>query len=149
MPDGAYRRYTGLRGIYWYWLSRDVRESEWVTWGTCLTCGKEIDHWKEGQCGHVIAASMCGEFLRFHRDNLTLQHPACNNPRFSPMAAVMNALNYDKRHGEGAYLLLLSKTTIKAKESTQQQYRDLIKALPSFQEAAMATTETAIATSKL
>lgn len=129
-------RYTGLRGIYWYWLSRDVRKSEWEKWKTlCLTCLQPIASWEEGDCGHVIAARRCGEFLRFNRRNLTIQHKKCNNPRFSPMAAVFNALNYDKRYGIGAFEELLTLTKKEAKEPTQEEYRQLIKALPSYQDA--------------
>src|SRR3990167_7887321 len=66
-------RYTGLRGIYWYWLSRQVRKEQWEMWeGKCLTCLIPLLTWEEGQCGHVVPSSMCGEFLRLNKINLTL-----------------------------------------------------------------------------
>ncbi len=135
VPDNAYRRYPGLRGIYWYWLSRDVRKSEWIKWDKkCLTCLEVIDNWEDGQCGHVIASHGCGEFLRFNRINLTIQHPNCNNPRFTPMAAVLNALHYNDRYGEGEYQKLLDMRKTEAKQPRTDDYKRLISELKSYQE---------------
>lgn len=134
VPDGAYRRYKGLRGIYWYWLSRDVRKSEWERWNKlCLTCLNPVSQWEDGDCGHVIPSSICGEYLRFYRLNLTLQHKGCNNPKFSPLAPALNAINYDKRHGIGAYEKLLALKGTPTREPSQAEYRLLIRALPSYQ----------------
>lgn len=133
VPDGALRRYKGLRGIYWYWLSRDIRQKEWVKWDKrCLTCLEEIDQWELGQCGHVIAANGCGEFLRFNRMNLTIQHPGCNNPRFTPMAAALNAIHYDDRYGQGAYQNLYDLRKMVAKQPSQEEYKALIRGLDSY-----------------
>ena len=128
-------RYKGLRGVYWYWLSRDVRKSEWEKYGVCLTCLKPIENWEQADCGHIIASRWCGEFLRFHRLNLTIQHKGCNNPRFCPQAGVLNAINIDKRHGVGHMERLLQMQKIPAKEPKQSEYHDLIHTLNSFKEA--------------
>lgn len=134
-------RYVGLRGIYWYWLSRDVRKSEWEKWnGECITCLVPLETWEEGQCGHILASAFCGEYLRFNRINLTLQHSKCNNPRFSPHAGVANAINIDKRHGAGYMESLYSLRKKECKTPTQDEYRALIRALPSYQEAAKLLT---------
>ncbi len=136
VPDNAYRRYPGLRGIYWYWLSRDVREKEWKKWdGLCLTCLTTIPHWTDGHCGHVIAAQNCGEYLRFNRINLTIQHAACNSDRITPQASALNALHYDQRHGQGAWDRLYAMTKTVCKAPRQGEYRDLIRSLPSYQKA--------------
>lgn len=133
-------RYTGLRGVYWYWLSRDVRKSEWEKYnGECLTCLERIEKWEEADCGHIVASRWCGEFLRFNRMNLTIQHKKCNNPRFCPQAGVMNAINIDKRHGTGYMDRLVSLRKTEAKEPSQDQYRELIRALPSYQAALLIT----------
>lgn len=137
VPDNAYRRFTGLRGIYWYWLSRDVRKSEWEKWDKlCLTCLLPIERWEDGQCGHVIASHGCGEYLRLNRINLTIQHSHCNNSRFTPNAGGLNAVHYDQRYGQGAYDRLWEMVKIEAKEPKQEEYRELIRALPSYQEVA-------------
>lgn len=136
VPDGALRRYKGLRGIYWYWLSLAVRKDEWEKYGgLCLTCLLPIEHWTMGHCGHIVAAQHCGEYLRFARKNLTIQHPACNSDRITPDAAALNAVHYDERHGLGAWEALRSLKKQEAKNPTQGQYRELIRALPSYQEA--------------
>lgn len=143
VPDGAYHRYEGLRGVYWYWLSRQVRKDEWEKYGgLCLTCLKPIEHWTMGHCGHIIAAQNCGEYLRFLRENLTIQHPHCNSDRITPQAAALNALHYDQRHGQGAWGLLFALKNTEAKAPTQAEYRALIRALPSYQEALIHTLST-------
>jgi len=142
VPDGAYHRYEGLRGIYWYWLSRDVRQSEWEKWdGKCLTCLIPLEDWRQGQCGHVIASAGCGEFLRFNRINLTLQHDHCNNPRYTPNASALNAIHYDQRYGKGAWEKLYAMRKIEARNPSQAQYRALISNLKSFKEASLSSNE--------
>lgn len=125
-----------LRGIYWYWLSKDVRKKEWEQWGgLCITCLKPIERWEDGQCGHVVSSAECGEFLRFDRRNLTIQHGGCNNPRFSPNAPALNAIHYDQRHGQGAWQWLYDQRKVEAKNPSQEKYRVLIRNLDSFREA--------------
>lgn len=128
-------RYVGIRGVYWYWLSRDVRKSEWEKWKVCLTCLEPIEDWTKADCGHIVPSSFCGEYLRLNRINLTIQHKACNNPRFSPYAGVYNAVNIDKRYYEGYMEFLLSQRKKECKEPTTNEYKELIRALPSYQEA--------------
>jgi len=129
-------RYAGLRGIYWYWLSRDVRKKEWEALkGCCFTCKRPLASWEDGQCGHIIPASWCGERLRFDRRNLTIQCGKCNNPRFSPHSGLVNAINYDDRNGAGTFKYLMAEVKMHAKEPTQAEYRQLIRELDSFKEA--------------
>lgn len=140
VPDGAYHRYEGLRGIYWYWLSRDVRKKEWEKYnGLCLTCLEQVDDWRNGQCGHVIASHGCGEFLRFNRINLSLQHDYCNNPRITPNASALNAIHYDQRYGQGSWQRLWDMRKTESKTPTQEQYRELISKLDSYKEALQST----------
>lgn len=136
VPDSTGKlRYTGLRGIYWYWLSRDVREKEWLRYGVCITCLEPIEDWTKADCGHIVASSYCGEFLRLNPANLTIQHKKCNNPRFSPHAGVLNAVNIDKRHGAGFMESLLALRKKEAKEPGQHEYRCLIQSLDSYKKA--------------
>jgi hypothetical protein len=140
VPDGAYRRYKGLRGILWYWLSRDVRKDEWERYGVCITCLEPVEDWHYADCGHMVDAANCGEYLRFLRRNLALQHKKCNNPRFTPSAMALNAVHYDQRYGQGAWEKLYALKKKECKEPTQGEYKDLIRALPSFQEALKLST---------
>lgn len=132
VPDGAYHRYEGLKGIYWYWLSRDVREQDWLAFKICLTCLEVIEDWEKEDCGHILASNMCGGFLRFHRKNLTIQHKKCNNPRFRPDAGVRNAINIDKRYGAGTMQWLLNNTKTEYKEPKKHEWESMIRSLKSF-----------------
>lgn len=136
IPANTPLRYVGLRGIYWYWLSRDVRKKEWEKWGgICLTCLAPITSWQEGQCGHIVPSNWCGEYLRLNRINLTIQHAGCNNPRFCPQAGVLNSINIDKRMGDGHMEYLLSLRKTECKEPSAEEYKALIRSLDSYQQA--------------
>lgn len=141
VPANGYTRFTGIRGIYWYWLSRDIRKKEWEKWGgLCLTCLKYLE-WEDGVCGHVVASQGCGEFLRLNPINLTLQHRACNSDRITPMAGALNAIHYDERYGQGAWDALYALRKTECKEPKKSEYPDLIRALPSYQEALLKNVE--------
>lgn len=136
VPDNAYRRYKGLRGIYWYWLSRDVRKEEWEKWDKkCLTCLEVVEDWRDEHCGHIIASDGCGEYLRFNRINLCLQHRKCNAQHIQKQASALNAINYDLRYGQGSWAKLYEMRKIEAKEPKQEEYRELIRGLKSYQES--------------
>lgn len=136
VPDSTGKlRYVGIRGVYWYWLSRDVRKSEWEKYGICITCLGSIEDWRTEDCGHIIASDRCGEYLRLNRKNLTLQHKKCNNSLWTPQAGVLNTLNMDKRHGAGYMESLRALMTVECKEPTTNEYKELIQALPSYKEA--------------
>lgn len=133
IPVGAWMRYPGLQGVYWYWLSRQVRKEEWEkSGGKCFTCDKKIAHWTQGQCGHIIAVRNCGEYLKFHRDNLRIQMAVCNDQKMTPMAAALNLLAYDRENGAGAWERLWEMRKIPKKPYTQKELRALIEALPSY-----------------
>lgn len=138
VPIGAWMRWPGqpLQSIYWYWLSRQVRKEEWERWGGfCITCDKRIDHWLQGVCGHIIAVTDCGEYLKLDRRNLTIQHKHCNDNKLTPMAAALNLRNYDKRYGPGAWDRLYNLRNEKVKKLSQSVLRQLIQNLPSYQES--------------
>lgn len=135
VPDGAYHRYKGLRGIYWYWLSRDVRKTDWDRYGVCVTCLQPVEDWRNADCGHMIPSDRCGEYLRFFRRNLSLQHKKCNNPRFTPHAGVLNAIHMDTRHGAGTMAFLEGLMKKECKEPRQEEYRNLIRGLSSYQKS--------------
>ncbi len=135
VPDTAYHRFKGLRGVYWYWLSKQIRQEDWEKYGVCITCLEPIEVWQQADCGHILPSSNCGEYLRFFRLNLTIQHKKCNNPRFTPNAGVLNAIHMDERHGPGTMKYLVSLTKKECKEPTTREYRTLIAELASYQQA--------------
>jgi len=133
VPDWAYHRYEGMRGVYWFWFSRTIRERDYERWsGKCMTCGKYVEKGSD-QAGHLFAARNCGFRLLFEPMNVHLQHSKCNNPRFTPSAGVFNALNIEKRYGEGTIARLAQKKEERTKEWTKEQYTKEIQKLPAYQ----------------
>lgn len=123
-------RYQGLAGVYWHYLSLHVRKEDFTTYGgKCVSCDRKLEHWREGDCGHLIAAGKSGFALRFRRENLALQCKKCNSPRISPDAGVFFALETDKRWGQGTAEMLAKLRYAPAHEPTEQEYVNLLAAL--------------------
>ena len=130
---GTWMRYSGIRGIYWFWFSRTVRERDYKEHeGLCITCGKYVEKGSDQAC-HIFAASGCGFALLFHPLNVHLGHSKCNNPRFTPSAGVFNALNIEKRYGNGTIARLATLKENKTKEWNRQEYEERIRQLPAYQ----------------
>jgi len=133
VPDWAYHRYEGLKGVYWFWFSRTIRERDYERYsGLCMTCGRYVEKGSD-QAGHLFAARNCGFGLLFHPKNVHLQHSKCNNPRFTPDAAAFNALAINKRYGEGTVETLAKIKGEKTKEWNKAEYESRIKQLPAYQ----------------
>jgi hypothetical protein len=135
VPDGAYRRYSGIKGCYWYWFSRTIRDRDYEMFkGKCMTCGEYVER-EVSQCGHVFAAKDCGFTLLFHPLNNHLQHAKCNNPRFTPSAGIYNALTVNKRYGDTTIDDLIELKKAKGKEWSKQEYEDQIRKLPAYRKS--------------
>lgn len=135
VPDKAYHRYSGLKGVYWYWFSRTVRERDYKEHaGLCMTCLTYVEK-GDDQGGHLFAASKCGFALLFHPKNVHLQHSKCNNPRITPQAGVLNAIHIDQRYGAGTVELLAKLKEMKVKEWSKAEYEEKIRALPAYRES--------------
>lgn len=133
VPDGAYHRYEGIKGVYWYWFSRTIRDRDYkLHGGLCMTCGEYVERGQD-QCGHVFAAKDCGFALLFHLLNNHLQHAKCNNPRFTPSAGVLNGLTVDRRYGAGTIAILSVIKKQQTKEWSKQEYEDQIRKLKAYQ----------------
>lgn len=126
-------RYRGLAGIYWYWLSRQVRQEEYYRYGKCVSCIRTCPDWRDWDCGHFVASGDGGFATRFLRLNLALQCKACNNPKWSPDAPAFFAVELDRRYGYGTAAMLLKLKGADKKEPTKAEYELLISALPSYQ----------------
>jgi len=129
---GTWVRYSGLKGVYWFWFSRTIRERDYEKFGgICMTCNKYVEKGQD-QAGHLFAASKCGFGLLFHPKNVHLQHASCNNPRITPSAGVFNSLNIAKRYGEGTIEALAKIQGTKFKEWSKAEYEERIKKLPAY-----------------
>lgn len=120
-----YIRFEGLKGIYWWLLSRHIRKRDFIMWnGKCVSCGRTFDNWHDLQAGHFIAASKGGFDLLFDPSNLAAQCPPCNNPRISPNATYPFALELDRRYGAGTSQALFDRSGPKAKPTKEWNARE-------------------------
>lgn len=129
----AWMRYTGIKGIYWHYFSRHIRERDYEEHGgLCMTCNQFVENGQD-QCGHFFPARNCGIDLLFHPLNNHLQHSKCNNPRFSPHAGIYNTSNLLQRYGRDIVEKLEAiKVRKNQKEWSKQEYADHIKLLPTY-----------------
>lgn len=134
LPPTQWLRYTGIKGVYWCYFSRFVRERDYLLYGgLCMTCGEYVEKGSD-QAGHLFPAKNCGFALLFHPLNVHLQHSKCNNPHFTPNAGVYNAYNIDKRYPKILDELLAIKAQGINKEWKRSEYEEKIKALPTYQQ---------------
>lgn len=66
------------KGIYWYWLSRVIRQRDLDLYSACISCGKLVESIDELDCGHYAAAGNCGPRLLFEPYNLNAECKRCN-----------------------------------------------------------------------
>lgn len=120
----SYWRYVGRKGIYWNLLSKYIRMRDFNKYGTCISCGKEFNTWKDSQAGHYAPAGDCGFALLFDERNIHGECPSCNNPRFSPGKLIPYRQALVKRYGEKWVKKLDADYAAKVttKEWTQKEY---------------------------
>lgn len=126
-------RYTGIAGIYWVYLSRQIRQEDFNKYGgRCVSCPRRLESWQDGDCGHFVASGDGGFGTRFLRQNLALQCKRCNNPSWCPDAPAFFALEVDKRWGAGTAERILNMKGQKQKEMKKEEYIQRIMELPSY-----------------
>lgn len=126
-------RYSGIAGIYWYYLSIQVRQEDFKKYkGKCVSCNTVLESWRDGDCGHFLASGNGGFATRFMRRNLSLQCKRCNNPSWTPDAPAFYAVELDKRHGAGTAASILALKGLGQKEMKKDEYAELIRELPSY-----------------
>lgn len=117
------KRYKGLKGDLWEIFSKYTRIRDFLKYGTCISCGKKLPHWKLGDAGHYVAASHCGFGLLFDEQNVNLQCKKCNNPKWTPDATIPYGLELDKRYGKNTAQKLWNRRTQITKEYSQVEYQ--------------------------
>lgn len=133
MNPYTYIRYSGLKGVYWHYFSKMIRERDYrQEGGLCMTCEKYVEKGQD-QCGHFFPAANCGFLLLFEPLNNHLQHASCNNPRFTPQAGIYNSRTLTKRYGPDIIDILETiKKTPNQKEWNKAEYERRIKELPTY-----------------
>lgn len=92
-------RYEGLKGIYWYVLSRFVRLRDFQMYNRCISCNKWVESWEQLQGGHFIAAGTGGIELLFDPLNVNGECGPCNG--FDGNHLIGYAAGLDERYGIG------------------------------------------------
>lgn len=119
-------RYKGIKGKFWDIFSQYIRLRDWYKYGTCVSCYKHIEHWKEADAGHYIAASKGGFALLFNEDNVHLQCKHCNNPTWSPDSSVGYGFELERRLGVGTTKRLYDMKKLVTKEWSKLEYAQKI-----------------------
>lgn len=100
IPANYSLRWTGIRGVVWYWMSRYVRMRDAKKYGKCISCNFRSDAWTDYDAGHYVAVSR-SLGLSLELVGVNGQCKKCNNPRWTPDASIPYAVELDKRYGEG------------------------------------------------
>lgn len=69
---------TPAQKRYWKVISDTYREEDWKKYKKCVSCGKHIEHWKDGDLAHFKKYSVCNSWFKFERKNLALSCKGCN-----------------------------------------------------------------------
>lgn len=91
-------RYKGIKGKLWDVFSKYIRQRDFKKYGTCITCGKKLNSWQEGDAGHFAPASNCGFDLLFDEKNVHLECKGDNG--FNPGHLIQYKTNLIKRYGQ-------------------------------------------------
>lgn len=140
VPDNAYRRYQGIKGIFWYYFSLYIRERDVRMYGTCISCGRGITV-DNCDAGHFMPAGQCGRDLLFDEINVNAECKSCNG--FDETHLFGYAEGLDRRYGEGTairYRFKLAEIKAQRKQGMVEkdwkagEYEEKIRALPNFKE---------------
>jgi len=63
----------------WKLVSDKVRQDEYKKYaGKCVSCHRRLDDWRDGQCAHYKAWSVCNGFFKYETKNMALSCGYCN-----------------------------------------------------------------------
>lgn len=77
IPTGSHGS-NPIQKRLWKLTSDFVRIFDFETYGVCASCGKRIEHWQDGDCGHYKAWAVCNNYFKFNQINLAYQCSNCN-----------------------------------------------------------------------
>lgn len=124
-------RYIGRKGIYWYLLSLYTRKRDFKEYGTCISCGKEVESYQDFDAGHYAPAGNCGFALLFFKLNINGECKGCN--AFDDGHLIGYEKNLRIRYGdlnvEDLKMVYLDRHKSTTKEWTQIEYDTKIKEL--------------------
>jgi hypothetical protein len=78
LPAGSHGN-TPAQKKAWKAISQLVRRRDFEQYGgKCVSCPTRLSDWREGDCGHYKAWSVCHGFFKYEVSNLALQCKGCN-----------------------------------------------------------------------
>lgn len=77
IPQGTHGSGIAQKKL-WKTISDYVRIKDFYKFGTCISCGKKFTHWRDSQCGHFRAYSICRGYSKWETNNLFGQCNQCN-----------------------------------------------------------------------
>jgi len=64
---------------YWKVISAFTRQRDFNKYhGKCVSCGKRLESWQDGQGAHYRRYATCNSYFKFHPDNVALSCAYCN-----------------------------------------------------------------------
>lgn len=77
LPYGSHGS-TPTQKRYWWVISQTYRADDFEKYGRCVSCGKRLDDWRDGDLAHFKKYSVCHSWFKFERKNLALSCKGCN-----------------------------------------------------------------------
>lgn len=125
------------KGVYWHYISLEVRQRDVEKYGVCISCGKPISV-NTCQAGHFMPAQNCGRDLLFDLRNVNAECAQCNAWDETHLLGYAEGL--DKRYGEGTAKRLREmrdkhrQSHEVVKDWKAKEYAEKIKQLKSYQQ---------------
>lgn len=99
IPQGTHGSGIAQKKL-WRVCSDYVRIKDFYQFGTCISCGKRFTHWRDGQCCHFRAYSVCRGYSKWETNNLFLGCSACNTAYDSNLVGKRFAEGIVERYGK-------------------------------------------------
>jgi len=78
LPAGSHGN-TPAQKKYWKVVSQYVRQRDFERYGSkCVSCNARLEDWRDGDCAHFKAWSVCNGFFKYELTNLALSCKGCN-----------------------------------------------------------------------
>lgn len=78
IPYGSHGSTPAQKRLWWV-ISQTYRKDDWEQYDQrCGSCGKQLDHWQDGDLAHFKKYSVCNGWFKFERKNLALSCKGCN-----------------------------------------------------------------------
>lgn len=99
LPYGSHGS-TPTQKRFWWVISQTYREEDFKRYkGRCVSCGKKLIDWRDGDLAHFKKYSVCNSWFKFERKNLALSCKGCNQ-RDDGMTGFRFGEELKRRHGD-------------------------------------------------